>query len=80
MRAQLFERSSRRPAPRTTGQLLRQNFHGTVHADGENLFDIGQVGIGRVVLDIGAKTANRSFHRGHIVRMLAHKARQIQQI
>ena len=75
MCTQFFQRRRHSPAPRTTGQLLRQNLDRAVHANGEYIFDIGQVCIGAVVLDVGAKAANRGLHRGSIVGMLAHKAR-----
>ena len=75
MLAQLAQRGHRRPAP-PIGQFLRQDLNRAVHANGEHLFHIGQVGIKRAVLDIGAKAANRRLDRCAVLGMRPHQSRQ----
>ena len=60
-------------------RLLRQHFHRPVHPDGENLLDIGQIGIDRAMLDIGPEPPDRRLDHRAIAGMHPHNARQAQQ-
>ena len=79
MRAQQFQRLRRGRSPPPTRRLLRQNFDRAVHADRENLFDIGDIGIDRPVFHIGAKAADRGFDHLAVIGVRADLARQTEQ-
>ena len=80
MFAQFLERSGGGGCAASTRGLLREHFDRAVHADGEDFFDIGDVGIGAVVFDVGAVAANACFDQRAIVGMGADRAGQVQKI
>ena len=80
MGAQHLQRPGRGGCATPAGKLLGQNLDRAVHADGEDLFDIGDIGIGRAMLDVGAKAADPGLDQNAIGRMRPDGARQVQQL
>ncbi|MPM10723.1 hypothetical protein SDC9_57057 [bioreactor metagenome] len=80
MRAEHLERLRGGTAtPRAAGELLRQNLDGAVHADGEDLFRIGQVRIGLAPFHVRPEAAEIGLDRLAVLGVRADHPRQRQE-
>ncbi len=80
MFAQFTQGTGRGRGPPAPCRLLGQHFDRAVHADGEHLVHIRDVGIGGAVLDVGTKTADPRLDQHAVFGVRADGTRQVQQL